>query len=222
MFGLCAPPKILPNPVLCVEKNILFHRGHPVLQRAAFAGPTGSAFSFLLFHSFSHPPLLSGGKTSFLSAGVDRCPRICPQPAHTAPTGQATCFAGVASLPRPLTGQKPPHRAEFGFSPQNELTPPPKGGGAGYHLGWVCWSFPAEKPGAFPQDKTDTSCPRASLGSCLGNCWPQLAHMGPTGRVCCFSGVVSLPRPQNRTQGRTGPNLVSPSFLGVLLLRKSR
>lgn len=69
MFGLCAPPKILPNPVLCVEKNILFHRGHPVLQCAAFAGPTGSAFSFLLFHSFSHPPLLSGGKTSFLSAG---------------------------------------------------------------------------------------------------------------------------------------------------------
>ena len=28
----------------------------------------------------------------------------------------------------------------------------------------------AEKPGAFPQEKTDTSYPRASLGSCLGNC----------------------------------------------------
>ena len=162
MFGLCAPPKILPNPVLCVEKNILFHRGHPVLQCAAFAGPTGSAFSFLLFHSFSHPPLLSGGKTSFLSAGVDRCPRICPQPAHTAPTGQATCFAGVASLPRPLTGQKPPHRAEFGFSPQNEFTPPPKGGGAGY-----CFSLVV----------------RVLLGSCL---WQLLATTGShaSNRAC--------------------------------------
>ena len=49
------------------------------------------------------------------------------------------------------------------FSPQNELTPPPKGGGAGYHLGWVCWGFHAEKPGTFPQEKTDTSYPRALL-----------------------------------------------------------
>ena len=73
------------------------------------------------------------------------------------------CFA---SLPRPLTGHKSSHRGEFGFSPQNELTPPPKGGGAGYHLGWVCWGFHAEKPGTFPQEKTDTSYPRASLGSC--------------------------------------------------------
>ena len=70
------------------------------------------------------------------------------------------------SLPRPLTGQKSPHRAKFGFSPQNEFTPPPKGGGAGYHLGWVCWGFHAEKPGTFPQEKTDTSYPRASLSSC--------------------------------------------------------
>ena len=38
-------------------------------------------------------------KPVFSQLGVDRCPRICPQPAHTAPTGQATCFAGVASLP---------------------------------------------------------------------------------------------------------------------------
>lgn len=155
MFGLCAPPKILPNPVLCVEKNILFHRGHPVLQCAAFAGPTGSAFSFLLFHSFSHPPLLSGGKTSFLSAGVDRCPRICPQPAHTAPTGQATCFAGVASLPgsqnrtQALTGPN-------SFFPPERVYPPPLGGGAGYLLSWVRWVCPARS---------------------------KLTHTGPTGLV---------------------------------------
>ena len=30
-----------------------------------------------------------------------------------------------------------PHRGEFVFSPQNGLTPPPKGGGSGYHLSWV-------------------------------------------------------------------------------------
>ena len=81
------------------------------------------------------------------------------------------------------------------FSPQNELTPPPKGGGAGYRLSWV---------------------------GRVGSVRSKLAHTPPTGRVCCFSGVVPLPGSHNRTQGRTGPNLVSPSFLGVLLLRKSR
>ena len=63
------------------------------------------------------------------------------------------CF----SLPRPLTGQKPPHRAEFGFSPQNEFTPPPKGGGAGY-----CFSLVV----------------RVLLGSCL---WQPLATTGSHG-----------------------------------------
>ena len=79
------------------------------------------------------------------------------------------------STTRPLTGQKLPHRAEFGFSPQNEFTPPPKGGGAGYRLSLGCWVFHAEKPGAFPQEKTDTSYPRASLGSCL---WQLLVTTG--------------------------------------------
>ena len=121
------------------------------------------------------------------------------------------------SLPRPLTGQKSPHRAKFGFSPQNEFTPPPKGGGAGYHLGWVCWGFHAEKPGTFPQEKTDTSYPRASLGSCLGNCWPQPAHTAPTGFVWGFGGVVPLPGVQNRTQGHTGVSLVLAYWLALLM-----
>ena len=80
--------------------------------------------------------------------------------------GLSEAWVVLLSLPRPLTGHKSSHRGEFGFSPQNELTPPPKGGGAGYHLGWVCWGFHAEKPGTFPQEKTDTSYPRASLSSC--------------------------------------------------------
>ena len=36
----------------------------------------------------------------------------------------------------------------------------------------------------------------------------QLAHTPPTGRVCCFAGVVPLPGPQSRTQGHTGASLV--------------
>ena len=102
-----------------------------MLQCAAFAGPTGSAFSFLLFHSFSHPPLLSGGKTSFLSAGVDRCPRICPQPAHTAPTGQATCFAGVASLPGSQNRTQALTGPNSFFLPRTSLPSPFRGEGRG-------------------------------------------------------------------------------------------
>ena len=71
----------------------------------------------------------------------------------------------------------------------------------------IRWVFNAEKPGAFPQEKTDTSYPRASLGSCQGNCWPQLAHTSPTRLVWGLAGVISLPGFQNRTQGHTGASL---------------
>ena len=55
----------------------------------------------------------------------------------------------------------------------------------------------------------------------FGNRWPQLGHTGPTGPVRGFAGVVPLPGLQNRTQGHTGANLVSPSFPGALLLRQT-
>ena len=45
-------------------------------------------------------------------------------------------------------------------------------------------------------------------GSPLSWIRSQLAHTGPTGRVCCFAGVVPLPGPQSRTQGHTGASLV--------------
>ena len=45
-------------------------------------------------------------------------------------------------------------------------------------------------------------------GSPVPRIRPQLAHTPPTGRVCCFAGVVSLPGPQSRTQGHTGASLV--------------
>ena len=54
------------------------------------------------------------------------------------PLQQALFCAPLVSFPtlspKPHTG---PHRGEFVFSPQNGLTPPPKGGGSGYHLSWV-------------------------------------------------------------------------------------
>ena len=105
---------------------------------AAFAGPSGPAFFFFCLSPVSLNRLfLSGDETSFLSPGVGCCPWIRPQPGHTGPTELIQGFGGVVPLPRPLTGQKSPHRGEFGFSPQNGFTPPPKGGGAGYHLSWV-------------------------------------------------------------------------------------
>ena len=144
---------------------------------------------------------LSGDETSFLSPGVGCCPRIRSQLGHTPPTGLVWGLGGVASLPRPLTGHESSHRGESCFPPRTNSPLPLKGEGRDFaHL----WGF------------------GFSLAVAFGNRWPQLAHTGPTGRVCCFSGVVPLPGSHNRTQGRTGPNLVSPSFLGVLLLRKSR
>ena len=95
------------------------------------------------------------------------------------------------SLPRPLTGQKSPHRAKFVFLPRTSLPLPLKGEGRDFaHL----WGF------------------GFSLAVAFGNRWPQPAHTAPTGRVCCFPGVVSLPGPQNRTQGHTGASLVFTVF----------
>ena len=51
----------------------------------------------------------------------------------------------------------------------------------------------AEKPGAFPKEKTDTSYPRASLGSCLWQLMLTTAPTASTGPVWGFPGVVSLP-----------------------------
>ena len=178
MFRQCAPPTVLSKPSLRVRENAFFNQGCSVLQSVAFAGPPGPAFFFFcLSPSFSQPPLSEWRRTGFLSPWVGHCPRIRSQLGHTPPTGLVWGLGGVASLPRPLTGQKPPHRAEFGFSPQNEFTPPPKGGGAGY-----CFSLVV----------------RVLLGSCL---WQLLATTAPHGfnraclehRWCRFPTQLSKP-----------------------------
>lgn len=68
---------------------------------------------FLSITSLPLPPL--GGGVGYRLSWV--C-WVCParsQPGHAGPTRQVWAFAGVVSLPRPLTGHKSPHRAEFGF-----------------------------------------------------------------------------------------------------------
>ena len=78
--------------------------------------------------------------------------------------GNPSCWCRFPSRPpKPHTG---PHGGEFGFSPQNEFTPPPKGGGAGYRLSGV-----------------GRVCPARS----------QPGHVGPTGPVWSFGGVGPYP-----------------------------
>ena len=71
------------------------------------------------------------------SGGFLPLPSKPPQGPHTASTGLVWGFAGVAFLP----GSQNRTRASTGpslfFSPKREFTPPPLGGGAGYHLSWV-------------------------------------------------------------------------------------
>ena len=86
--------------------------------------------------------------------------------AHTAPTGPVWGFAGVLFPYPDLKTAHSASQAEFRFCVQNEITPPPKGGGAGYQLSWV---------------------------GRVGSVRSKLGHAGSTGRLCCFAGVVLLP-----------------------------
>ena len=85
---------------------------------------------------------------------------------------QGLSGAALVSFPaRPSKPHTGSHRGEFGFSLQNEFTPPPKGGGAGYRFSWV-----------------GRVCSARS----------QRGHSGPTGPVRGFPGVRSptrLPKP---------------------------
>ena len=151
-----------------------------MLLCVAFAGPAGPSF-FLPIPSFSQR-LLSEWRRNQLSLTWG-----WPTPPDSLTTGSHASNRACDEppwCPFPYLAFKTAHRAtrgKFGFSSQNEFTPPPKGGGAGYRLSWVCWV-------------------------CLAR--SKLAHAGPTGPVWGFGGVVPLPGSQNRTQGHTGPSLV--------------
>ena len=74
-----------------------------------------------------------------LSAVV--CGNCRPQPGYVGPTGLVWCFAGVVSLPGSQNRTQGRTGPSLVFSPQNELTPPPKGGrgGVSSFLGWSGW-----------------------------------------------------------------------------------
>ena len=143
-------------------------------------------FLFCLFLASLNDFSPNGSNAGFHPPGFRRCPRICPQLAHTPPTGPARNFGGVASLSGSQNRTQGRTGPSLVFLLQNKFTPPPKGGGAGYRFSWVCWV-------------------------CLA--CSQLAHAGPTGPVTRFAGVVPLLGSQIRTQGHTGPSSFSASFL---------
>ena len=94
---------------------------------AAFAGPSGPAFSFSAYLRFLSTISLRVGATLVF-----------------------TCldFAGVV----PLSVFNTAHSASQGkflFCVQNEVTPPPKGGGAGYHLTWLAGILMRRSPVLF-------------------------------------------------------------------------
>ena len=100
-----------------------------------------------------------------------------PQGPHSGPTGRVRSFPGVVPYPALKTAHGRP-QGRVCFSLQNEFTPPPKGGGAGYRLSWIRRVCPA----------------RSKLG-----------HVGPTGPVRGFAGVVphpALKTAHRATQGR--------------------
>ena len=148
----------------------------------------GLLFPFLPVPGLSRHLSLSGDKAVFPHLGL----LLLLDSSTTAPhgfNGAGNPFRWCCSPtwpPRPHTGS---HKAEFGFSPRNEVTPPPKGEGLAcspIRVVSVCWIC------------------------------SQLAHTSPTGPVWCCAGVVSLPAPQNRTQALTGPSLVFTVFFSHL------
>ena len=172
-----------------------------MLPCIAFAGPPEPAFFFFCL-SFARP--LSPAWRGWLSLiQVRRCPGF----ARNWVTRLQQGWSRALAVSFPYLALKIAHRPSQGrvcfFSPERAYPSPYR------ERGWVSsflirWVFNAEKPGAFPQEKTDTSYPRASLGSCQGNCWPQLAHTSPTRLVWGLAGVISLPGFQNRTRRHTG------------------
>ncbi len=130
-------------------------------------------------------PSPKGGGAGYCVSWVGWVGPACSQLGHTGPTGLVWGFGGVVPLPG-LQNRTQRHTGpSLFFLPKTSLPLPLKGGGAGYRLSWVGRVGPARS---------------------------QPGHSGPTGPVCSFAGVTPLSGLQNRTQGHTGPNLVSPPF----------
>lgn len=191
MFGLCALSSALSKSVLLVEENSAFHRAQSHASIRCPCRPSWACFFlFLPIPQFFSATSLSGGEISFLSPGG------WPLPPDSLTTGShASNGAGNPSRwcrfptlsPKPHKG---PHRAEFWFSHQNELTPPPLGGGARYRLfGLLVFSrrearcFSAGKDGYFVSEGFSRQLP---LATAAHNCPTQLQQGRFEVLLVCF------------------------------------
>lgn len=133
-----------------------------MLPRTAFTEPAGPAFSFSVYLRFLSTASLRVETHWFsLTLGWPLLPDSLTTGSHGSNgAGNPSCWCRSPTwLSKPHTAAR---RGEFGFFPQNKLTPPPKGGGAGF-----CSSL------GF----------RVLLGSCL---WQPLATTGShaSNRAC--------------------------------------
>ena len=136
-----------------------------MLPCAALAGPSGPAFSFLPFFC---PFVLPPAWRDWLSLiQVCRCPGFVHNWLTRAQQGGFAASLASFPYPAPKAAHRPSRGRIHFFSPER-VYPPPLGGGAGYLLSWVGWVGPARS---------------------------QPGHVGPTGPVWAFAGVVSLPCP---------------------------
>ena len=102
-------------------------------------------FLFLPISSFSQPPFSEWRRTGFLHLGlvaVLDSSTTGPHASNRACSELRWCCFPIR-LPKPHTG---PHGGRVCFSPQNELTPPPKGEGLGIaFLGFVGFALLVHK-----------------------------------------------------------------------------
>ena len=147
----------------------------------------------------------------FVSVGFSRLAfgNCCPQLPHTTPTGRVCCFAGVVPLPGPQSRTQGHTGASLVFLRRTSLPLPLKVEGLDI-VCLVCQVFHPEKPGAFPQEKTDTSYPRASLGSCL---WQPLATTGSHGSNRACSGLRWCRSPTRISKPHTALHRASCGFV---------
>ena len=161
------------------------------------------------------PPPKGGGARYRLSWVCWGC-SAPPQLGHAGPTGLVWCCAGVVPCPTLKTAHRLSQGRVWFFSPKRVYPSPERGRGR-VSSNLARWDFNAEKPGAFPQEKRDTSYPWASLGSCL---WQLLLTNGLTRPQQGRSGAapVSFPYPVLKTAHRAaqGRVWISPPFPGTL------
>ena len=150
---------------------------------AAFAGPSGPAFFFFCLSPVSLNRLSPSGDALVSShLGLATAPGFAHNWVTRLQQGWSGAWVVLPPYPALMTGTKIAAQGQVCFSPQNELTPPPKGGGAGY-----CFSLGV----------------RVLLGSCL---WQLLATTGSRWPNRACSGLRWCRSPTPPSKPHTGPH----------------